>query len=254
MPEQPFSLEADLQALANSLIASGPVKLEPTCRQVRALFDGVFLFDTTSAVHVWEHKYFPQFWVPLSSFAPGVLIPGPRFDDEGFAYQGTVKGASKSSNRVVVFEKGPLEGLVRVEFKAMDAWFEEDQQIYDHPKNPYTRIDILPSSRKIEVKIGGITVAESNNPMFLFETGLRTRYYLPKTSVNWKYLSPSTTTTKCPYKGKANYYNATVDGKEYKDIVWWYEYPITESAAVQGLVCFYNEKVETYVNGVLEDK
>lgn len=66
-----------------------------------------------------------------------------------------------------------------------DAWFEEDAQIYDHPKNPYTRIDILPSSRKIEVKIGGVKVAESSNPAFLFETGLRTRYYLPKTSVSY---------------------------------------------------------------------
>jgi uncharacterized protein (DUF427 family) len=65
-----------------------------------------------------------------------------------------------------------------------DAWFEEDQQIYDHPKNPYTRIDILPSSRKITVKIGGVTVAESSNPSFLFETSLRTRFYLPKTSVS----------------------------------------------------------------------
>jgi hypothetical protein len=65
-----------------------------------------------------------------------------------------------------------------------DAWFEEDQQIYDHPKNPYTRIDILPSSRKIEVKLGGVTIAESSNPSFLFETGLRTRFYLPKTSVS----------------------------------------------------------------------
>ena len=65
----------------------------------------------------------------------------------------------------------------------IDSWFEEDAQIYDHPKNPYTRIDILPSSRKIEVKIAGVTVAETSNPLFLFETGLRTRYYLPKTSV-----------------------------------------------------------------------
>jgi uncharacterized protein (DUF427 family) len=66
----------------------------------------------------------------------------------------------------------------------VDAWFEEDQQIYDHPKNPYTRIDILPSSRKITVKIGGKVIAESSNPRFLFETGLRTRFYLPKTSVS----------------------------------------------------------------------
>lgn len=90
--------------------------------------------------------------------------------------------------------------------------------------------------------------------MFLFETGLRPRYYLPKTSVNFQYLTPSSTTTKCPYKGLAQYYNVTVEGKEWKDVVWWYEYPTTESAAIQGLVCFYNEKVDVFVDGVLEEK
>jgi len=165
-----------------------------------------------------------------------------------------IKDSGKSTDRVLIFEKGPLEGLVRFEFKAMDAWFEEDQQIYDHPKNPYSRIDILASSRKIEVKIGGVTVAESSNSMFLFETGARPRYYLPKTSVKQQYLTPSTTTTKCPYKGLAQYYNVTVGGEEYKDIIWWYEYPTMESAGIQGLLCFYNEKVDTYVDGVLEEK
>ena len=72
--------------------------------------------------------------------------------------------------------------------------------------------------------------------------------------MQWKYLSTSSTTSKCPYKGLANYYNVTIDGKEYKDIIWWYEYPTTESAAIQGFVCFYNEKVDTYVDGVLEAK
>jgi len=247
---------ADLQTLASTLITSAPHKIESTPRRVRALFAGTFLFDTTSAKHVWEHKYFPQFWVPLSSVVPGVLSKGAAFDKDETAFQGfvNVEGKGRNTDRVLVFEKGPLAGLVRFEFKAMDAWFEEDQQIYDHPKNPYTRIDILPSSRKIEVKIGGATIAESSNSMFLFETGLRPRYYLPKTSVKQQYLTPSSTTTKCPYKGLAQYYNVTVDGKEYKDIIWWYEYPTTESAAVQGMVCFYNEKVDTYVDGVLEEK
>ncbi|TVY91624.1 hypothetical protein LAWI1_G002588 [Lachnellula willkommii] len=246
---------ADLEALATNLASSGPRKVESTPRRVRALFDGVWVFDTTSSRHVWEHQYFPQFWVPIGAVSPGVLTKGDAFDTDASAFRAVAKGKDKTTERVLVFEKGPLAGLVRFEFKAMDAWFEEDQQIYDHPKNPYTRIDILPSSRKITVKIGGVTIAESLNPMFLFETGLRTRFYLPKTSVQWQFLSPSQTTSKCPYKGLANYYNVTLpDGKEYKDTIWWYEYPTTESSAIQGLVCFYNEKVDTYIDGVLEEK
>jgi len=69
-----------------------------------------------------------------------------------------------------------------------------------------------------------------------------------------EYLTRSETTSKCPYKGLAQYYNVTIDGKEHKDVIWWYEYPTTESAAIQGLVCFYNEKVDIYVDGVLEAK
>ncbi|RFU27440.1 hypothetical protein B7463_g8898, partial [Scytalidium lignicola] len=245
---------ADLKTLANTLVSNGPVKLEITPRRVRGLLDGVWLFDTIEARHVWEHKYFPQFWVPLKSVTEGVLTKGDAFDSDKSAFIATAKGQEKFTSRVMIFEKGPLAGLVRFEFKSLDAWFEEDQQIYDHPKNPYTRIDILPSSRKITVKVGGVQIAESSSSMFLFETGLRTRYYLPKTSVQWKYLTKSDTTSKCPYKGLAQYYNIVIDGKEYKDTIWWYEYPITESAAVAGHVSFYNEKVDIYVDGVLEEK
>ncbi|KAF8857717.1 DUF427-domain-containing protein [Acephala macrosclerotiorum] len=243
-----------LQTLASTLITPGPHKVESTPRRVRALFGGKFIVDAISAKHVWEHKYFPHFWVPITSVVPGILSKGAAFDKDETAFQGFVTVEGRSTDRVMLFEKGPLEGLVRFDFKAMDAWFEEDTQIYDHPKNPYTRIDILSSSRQITIKIANHTIASSSSSMFLFETGLRPRYYLPKTSVNFQYLTPSSTTTKCPYKGLAQYYNVTVEGKELKDVVWWYEYPTTESAAIQGLVCFYNEKVDVFVDGVLEEK
>ena len=141
---------------------------------------------------------------------------------------------------------------------------------FRHPKDPYKRIDILASTRPVKVALviistciyrftcstlivqDGVTLAESGNPFFLLETTLRTRYYLPPTSVNWELLSKSNTETYCPYKGKANYYNATVNGKEYKDIVWYYQYPTAESAAIVGHLCFYNEKVDIWVDGVKE--
>ncbi|RDL40341.1 Uncharacterized protein BP5553_00320 [Venustampulla echinocandica] len=246
---------ANLQALTTTLTTSGPHKIEPTSRRVRALFDGVWIFDTTHSQYVWEHKYYPQFYIPLKDITTGVLRKGDAYDSGGSAFKGIMRGRERENDRVVIFEKGELEGLVRFEFTAMDAWFEEDQQIHgDHPKSPYTRIDILPSSRKIVVKIGGVEVASCSNPMFLFETGLRTRFYLPKSSVQWQYLSESKTSSKCPYKGIAKYYDVTIDGKVWKDVVWWYEFPTVESGAIQGLVCFYNEKVDVYIDGVLEAK
>lgn len=163
-----------------------------------------------------------------------------------------------------------------------DAWYEEDQPIYGHPKDPYKRIDILPSSRKITVKVGDVVVAESTLNMFLYETMLRTRYYMPKTAVSpfhfsflnpasffslvttsvveaglvqikWQYTTPSSTTSLCPYKGTAEYYNLNVNGTEIKDAIWWYRSPIHESAPIVGMACFYNEKVDVFVDGVKEE-
>ena len=94
------------------------MKVEPANRRVRALYDGIYLFDTTSALHVWEHKYFPHFWVPVDSFTPGVLTIGEPYDPDGVAFRATVKGKSKISDRVIVSDNGPLKGYVKVDFKA----------------------------------------------------------------------------------------------------------------------------------------
>lgn len=117
------NVSASLEELARKLVSSGPHKVEVTPRRVRAQFDGVFLFDTTSARHVWEHQYYPQFWVPVTAFAPGVLTKGKAVDADGSAFMGTAKGSTKSTDRVLIFEKGPLDGLVRLEFKAAGRFF-----------------------------------------------------------------------------------------------------------------------------------
>lgn len=155
-------------------------------------------------------------------------------------------------DNVLHFQRGPLEDFVRFPFDAMGAWFEEDEQIYVHPKDPYKRIDIHRSSRHIKVEVNGIAIAETNQPTLLFETMLRTRYYLPATCVDFTVLTPSDTVTSCPYKGDASYFNVVVRGKEIRDAVWRYKFPTQESAPVAGLLCFYNEKVDIWVDGVKE--
>jgi len=245
--------------LIQTLLTTGPHKILPTTRRVRVIFNGFFVVDTTSARHVWEHPYYPQFYIPLSSIDPAFLDdttsqihPDAPVRTEHEAFRHTLSVGDKDCDKLISFHGGDLDGYVKIDFEAMDAWFEEDIQIYGHPKNPFTRIDILPSSRRVRVEIEGVTVAESSKCSFLYETGLRTRYYMPKTDVKLNYLTPSATTTKCPYKGEAQYYNVVIKGKEHKDLVWWYQYPTTESAAIAGLACFYNEKVDVFVEGVKE--
>ncbi|KAL9595003.1 MAG: hypothetical protein Q9219_006702 [cf. Caloplaca sp. 3 TL-2023] len=246
-------LHPDLPQLAKKLIAEGPHKQEKTPRRVRSIFDGEYIFDTTGASHVWEHPYFPQIYIPTSSIKSGLLNKKDTVDNGQSVFAATLKSSNKETDRVLVFEKGPLAGLTRVEFGAMDSWFEEDAPIYGHFKDPYKRVEILPSTRRITIKVGDVVVADSTFNMFLFETMLRPRYYMPKTAVNWKYVTPSTTTSLCPYKGTAEYYNLNVNGKEISDSIWWYRLATHESAPVVGMVCFYNEKVEVYVDGVKEE-
>lgn len=132
-----------------------------------------------------------------------------------------------------------------------DQWLEEDKPIYVHPKDPYKRIELLPSSRPIEVRVGGRTVAKSNMTVHLLETGLPPRYYVPLTAVDQTVLRHSDLTTRCPYKGAASYYDVVVDGKTHRNVVWYYKTPVQETAAIADMVCFYNEKVETYLDGKL---
>ena len=97
----------------------GPHKVESTVRRVRALYDSEYLFDTTEARHVWEHPYFPYYYVPISIVKDGVLVKNDAIDKDNSAFLATLSGKSKSTDRVLVFEKGPLAGLVRFEFLAL---------------------------------------------------------------------------------------------------------------------------------------
>jgi uncharacterized protein (DUF427 family) len=123
-----------------------------------------------------------------------------------------------------------------------------------HPRDPHTRVDILPSSRHVRVVVDGVTIAESASPRLLFETGLPPRYYLPKTHVRLDLLTPTDTVTHCPYKGQASYWSVRAGDSVHEDLAWSYPTPLPESQKVAGLIAFYNEKVELYVDGVRQER
>jgi uncharacterized protein (DUF427 family) len=136
----------------------------------------------------------------------------------------------------------------------MDAWFEEDEEVFVHPRDPNKRIDILPSSRHVRVLMNGEVIADSHRPWLLFETSLPTRYYLPKVDVRMDLLEPTGKVTACPYKGDAQYWSVRAGAELVPDIAWSYQRPIPESIRIAGAVCFYNEKVDIEVDGVLLDR
>ena len=132
----------------------------------------------------------------------------------------------------------------------MDAWFEEDEEVHVHARDPRVRIDVLASSRRVRIEIDGVTVADSRAPRLLFETNLRTRYYLPKTDVRMDLLESSATTSGCPYKGEARYWSVRVGDRVLADLAWSYPTPLPESQKVAGLVAFTDEKVGVFVDEV----
>ncbi len=110
-------------------------------------------------------------------------------------------------------------------------------------------ITIKPAEFHVEVTLNGQKLAESDRPVLLDETGLPTRYYLPREDVRTDLLRPTETATHCPYKGDASYWSAQVDGETYDDVVWSYEKPIAGAEGITGLMCFYPERVELTVSG-----
>jgi uncharacterized protein (DUF427 family) len=138
----------------------------------------------------------------------------------------------------------------------MDAWFEEDVEVFFHARDPFKRVDCLPSSRHIKITLGGEVVAETTRPVLLFETGLKTRYYIPKLDVRQDLLRPTATVTRCPYKGRAAYYSVEVNGRVFEDIAWWYPTATPECTGIAGgYIAFYDEKVDAVeIDGVVQEK
>ena len=139
---------------------------------------------------------------------------------------------------------------MRFEWDALDAWFEEDEEIFVHPRNPYTRVDALRSTRQVRIELAGAVLAESAATVVVFETGLPTRYYFDRGAVNFKHLEATDTSTPCPYKGRTSqYWSVRAGGEVHADLAWSYDFPTRQLLPIAGLVAFYNEKVDVFLDG-----
>jgi uncharacterized protein (DUF427 family) len=239
----------------------GRIRIEPGSKRVRAYLGGDLVADTTRPVLVWEVPYYPAFYFPVADVHTELLEPDggvarspSRGDGRTFMVTAGRKEAPRAALRYADSPIAELRDLIRLDWDSMDAWFEEDEQVYTHPRDPYTRVDILPSSRHVRVEVDGTTIAESTSPSLLFETGLPVRYYLPKTHVRMDLLTPTDTVSHCPYKGRAEWWSVRADDRVHDDLAWSYRTPLAESQRAAGLVAFYNEKVDIYVDGVRQER
>ena len=237
-------------------MAAASGRIEPAPRRVRGFLGGRPVFDTSAARYLWEWPYYPQYLIPADDFAPGVLRDEEQLhrSSRGPARRFALRGGDEDRTGAVrVFtadaEEG-LAGLARVDWDSLDAWFEEDERIFVHPRNPYVRVDALRSSRLVRVELDGVLLAESAATVMVFETGLPTRYYFDRTSVDFDHLIPSATETACPYKGRTSgYWSVRVPGRTESDLAWAYDFPTRQLQPITGLVAFYNEKLDISVDG-----
>lgn len=222
--------------------------MHPFPRRVRAVLGGETVLDTIRGVLLHESNILPRFYVPLEDVRADLL---ERTDHathcpfKGDASYWTVRtGDRVAVNAVWAYEEPIgqaqwLHGLVSVYHEAMDAWFDEDEEIVGHLRDPFHRVDARRSSRRVEVRAGDVVVARSERPVVVGETNLPVRLYLPREDVLAE-LRPSDTTAVCPYKGEASYWS--LDGVP--DAAWSYEHPLEAMAKAPGYVAFDEAKVE----------
>lgn len=195
----------------------------PSARHVRAKKDGAVVVDSRAVLLVWE----PGKPVPFYAFPEGDVAAGirtRRWDD------------------------AELQGYVRVPWSDADHWYEEDEEVFVHPRDPFKRVDAIRSSRHVVVTIGGEVVADSHRPVLVFETSLPTRHYFPRDDVRMDLLEPSARKTGCAYKGTASYWSV---GDE-RDVAWCY--PESVVPAIEGLVAFFEERVDLTVDGERQER
>jgi uncharacterized protein (DUF427 family) len=240
---------------------AGRVRVERSAKRVRAYLGGVAVADSRHPRMVWEIPSYPAYYFPVEDVRTDLLVPTSTIThspSRGDAHHFTIEaGGKQAPDAAWRYADSPIEelrDLIRLDWDAMDGWFEEDDEVYTHPRDPYTRVDIVASSRPVRVELGGVVLAESTNARVLFETGLPPRWYIPKVDVRMDLLVPTETVTHCPYKGQAQYWSARVGDRVVQDLAWSYRTPLPEGQKIAGLVAFYNERVDLVIEGVLQDR
>jgi uncharacterized protein (DUF427 family) len=238
----------------------GAVRVETGAKRVRALLGGRVAADTTEPLLVWENPHYPAYYFPAGDVLAELVPTGrqERSPSRGPATLFDVRSggavAPDAARRHFDSPIPDLRDAVRLDWAAMDEWLEEDEPVYTHPRDPYTRVDILASSRHVRVEIDGVTLADSHRPVILFETGLPPRYYLPLSDLRLDLLQKSGSRSTCPYKGVASYWSVQAGDRVEEDLVWIYRSPLPESQKVAGLAAFYNERVDLFVDGKLQER
>jgi uncharacterized protein (DUF427 family) len=182
---------------------------------------------------------FPTYFFPLDDVRPGALVDPA---DRGWSVRAGDRYAADAAWRNDRYAE--LADHVTFSWETLD-WYEEDEPVFEHARDPHHRVDTVRASRTVEVYVEGEKIAHSVRPLLLFETHLPVRYYLPFADVRAELLTASETTSRCPYKGRARYWSHP----KVADVAWSYPDPIPENPRIRDLICFFNERVDLVIDG-----
>lgn len=227
---------------------------EPLRRRMRVRFGGDWIADSEDVVVLHEPGRYPVAYFPLSDIATGALEDDEHTTDHpdlGVTSWYTVRGGEHGRARAAWRHTGlprhadALEGRVAFAWRAIDAFYEEDERIVGHAADAYHRIDIRQSSRRLIVRHQERVVADTSSPLALYESGFAPRWYVPRDDVDCAALEPAKGQTFCPYKGLCSYYNVG----DARRAAWSYEGAYPDVRRVSGLVSFEPDKVEVHLDG-----
>lgn len=230
-------------------------------RHVRVLLGGETIADSKRVKLVREAESLPVYYFPKEDVRTVVFLPSrykSRCPVKGEASYWSIKVGDRCADNAAwsyldpPTEAASIAGHVAFEWDKMDRWMEEDEEIFRHPRDPFKRVDVLPSRRHVRVVIAGQTVADTHHPHLLFETNHPVRYYIAQEDVRMDLLVPSATQSRCPYKGPASYWSVKLGDRIFADMVWGYMEPIPECPKIKGLICFFHERgADIFVDGEL---
>ena len=233
------------------------VYLERTPRRLRALAAGAAVADSRRAMLLHEFGRVPVYCFPSEDVRWDLAATGRRQEVPGKGVAewltleaGGQRRADAGWRWVAADPALPgLRGLVTLRWGRMDRWLEEDEEVLVHARDPYHRVDARRSDRRVVVRLAGEVVAESADPVAVFETGAPTRWYLPAQDVREDLLTPMDLRTRCAYKGQARYWSVRAGGREHEAVVWSYEEPAPDLAAIAGRRCFFAEQADHELDG-----
>ena len=236
------------------------VHVSESPRHVRVFFGGVAIADSKHAKLVREAEVLPAYYFPTARCALGSFRRRLRSRRSVRSKARLLIGPSQLAANPRRTPRGVIGRHCRprlaiadhfaFEWPKMDKWMEEDEELFKHARDPYKRVDALPSTRHVRVVIDGQTVAETRRPHLVFETNHPVRYYIPQQDVRMDLLVPSSTQSRCPYKGPASYWSVKLGNETFADLVWGYMETIPECPKIKGLLCFFHERgCEIYVDG-----